>query len=149
MPLGLVSLARTVAVGLIREEGTAVPGQHSPVSSAESGAVVTKATIRAADRLKISAKTLAEIIGVSEVTISRIRRGSSALEPGTKPFELAVLFVQLFRSLDAIVGGDAEVAAGWLVSLNTTLKPRPIEKLQTMAGLVDLIAYLDARRALA
>lgn len=125
-----------------------MPGQHFPVSSAESGAVVTKAAIRAADKLNISAETLAAIIGVSEVTISRIRRGGSALEPGTKPFELAVLFVQLFRSLDAIVGGDDEVAASWLESPNTTLDTRPIEKLQTVAGLVDIIAYLEARRAL-
>lgn len=125
-----------------------MPGQRFPRSSAESGAVVTEAAIRAADQLKITAETLAAVIGVSEVTISRIRRGRSALEPGTKPFELSVLFVQLFRSLDAIVGGDAEAAASWLVSLNTTLNASPIEKLQTVAGLADVIAYLDARRAL-
>ncbi len=126
-----------------------MPGQHPPVSSAESGAIVTKAAIRAADQLKISAETLAAIIGVNEVTISRIRRGGSAFEPGTKPFELAVLFVQLFSALDAIVGGDEEVVISWLVSPNTALDARPIEKLQTVAGLVGVIAYLDARRALA
>ena len=51
-------------------------------------------------------------------------------------------------ALDAIAGGDHEVAASWLVSPNTTLDAQPIEKLQTVAGLVDVIAYLDARRAL-
>lgn len=125
-----------------------MPGQYTHASTAEHAAVVTKAVIRGADQLKISAETLAAIIGVSEVTISHIRRGRSALELGTKPFELAVLFVQLYRSLDAIVGGDHEVAASWLVSPNTTLDARPIEKLQTVAGLVDVIAYLDARCAL-
>jgi len=124
-----------------------VPGPHSPVSPEASGAVAAKAAIRAADQLKISAETLAAIIGVSEFAISRIRQGSSGLEPGTKPFELAVLFVQFFRSLDAIVGGDDEVAASWLVSPNVALDARPIEKLQTVAGLVDVIGYLDARRA--
>lgn len=125
-----------------------MPGQHSSVSSSESGAVVTRAAIRAADQLKVSAETLAAIIGVSEVTISHLRRGCSALEPGTEPFDLAILFVQLFRSLDAAVGGDEEVAADWLVSPNTALNARPIEKLQTMAGLVDVIAYLGTLRAL-
>lgn len=125
-----------------------MPSQRSPVSSAESGAVVTKAAIRAANQLKISSVTFAAIIGVSEATISRIRRGGSGLEPGTKPFELAVLFVQLFHSLDAIVGGDDEIAASWLRNPNTTFDARPIEKLQTVGGLVDVIAYLDARRAL-
>jgi len=125
-----------------------VRGQHPPVSSAESGAVIAKAAIRAADQLKISAETLAAIIGVSELTISRLRRDGSGLEPGMKPFELAVLFVQLFRVLDAIVGGDEEAAASWLVSSNSTLNAPPIEMLQTVAGLVDVIAYLDARRVL-
>jgi hypothetical protein len=114
----------------------------------EAGPVVTKAVVRAADRLGVTARVLAVIIGVSEATVSRMRRGEFRLEPGTKPFELAVLFVRLFRSLDAIVGGDDRVAASWLGNPNTALDARPIEKVRTVSGLVDVIAYLDARRAL-
>ncbi|MGV3650459.1 MAG: MbcA/ParS/Xre antitoxin family protein [Devosia sp.] len=112
------------------------------------GPVLTKAVIRAADRLGVTAGTLATIIGVSEASVSRMKRGSFALEPGSKPFELGVLFIRLFRSLDAIVGGEEAVAARWLVSPNTALDARPIEKMQSVSGLVDVIAYLDARRAL-
>ncbi len=36
--------------------------------------------------------------------------GAYQLDAGSKPFELAVLFLRLFRSLDAIVGGDTAVA---------------------------------------
>ena len=114
----------------------------------EAGAVITKAAIRAADQLGVTARILATVIGVSEATVSRMKRGEFGLEPGTKPFELAVLFVRLFRSLDAITGGDDKVAASWLANPNTALDARPIEKLQTVSGLVDVIAYLDARRAL-
>jgi uncharacterized protein (DUF2384 family) len=114
----------------------------------EAGAVVTKAVLRAADQLGVTARILAAVIGVSEATVSRMKRGEFGLEPGTKPFELAVLFVRLFRSLDAIAGGDDKVAASWLSHPNTVLDARPIEKLQTVSGLVDVIAYLDARRAL-
>lgn len=114
----------------------------------EAGPVVTKAVVRAADRLGVTARVLAAIIGVSEASVSRMKRGDFRLEPGTKPFELAVLFVRLFRSLDAIVGGDDRVAASWLGNPNTALDGRPIEKLRTVSGLVDVIAYLDARRAL-
>ena len=117
-------------------------------SRPEATAVVTKAVVRAADSLRLTARTLATVIGVSEATVSRMKRREFGLEPGTKPFELAVLFIRLFRSLDAIVGGDDEVAASWLVNPNTSLDARPIEKLQTVSGLVDVIAYLDARRAL-
>jgi uncharacterized protein (DUF2384 family) len=114
----------------------------------EVGAVVTKAVIRAATRLSVTARILAGIIGVSEATVSRMKRGEFGLEPGTKAFELAVLFIRLFRSLDAIAGGDEKLAANWLANPNTALDARPIEKLQSISGLVDVVAYLDARRAL-
>lgn len=114
----------------------------------DPGRVVSTVALRAAERLQINARTLAGIIGVSEATISRMKRNEFGLEPGAKSFELALLFVRLFRSLDAIVGGDEQVAAMWLVNPNRTLEARPIDKLQSVSGLVDVIAYLDARRAL-
>lgn len=114
----------------------------------EAGMVITKAVVRAAERLRLTARILSAVIGVSEATVSRMKRQEFGLEPGTKPFELGVLFVRLFRSLDAIVGGDDAVAAAWLTNPNLALDARPIEKLQTVSGLVDVIAYLDARRAL-
>lgn len=117
-------------------------------TAAAENAVITKATLRAADLLDITARTLALVIGVSEATVSRMRRQEFLLERGTKPFELAVLFVRLFRSLDAIVGGDETVARTWLRNPNTTLDGTPLEKILTIAGLVDVIAYLDSRRAL-
>ncbi|MDX8448942.1 antitoxin Xre/MbcA/ParS toxin-binding domain-containing protein [Mesorhizobium captivum] len=121
-----------------------------PVAAAPAAenAVITKATLRAADLLDITARTLALVIGVSEATVSRMRKQEFLLERGTKPFELAVLFVRLFRSLDAIVGGDETVARAWLKNPNTALDGMPLEKILTIAGLVDVIAYLDSRRAL-
>jgi hypothetical protein len=123
--------------------------QH-PVAAGrpEAGPVVTRAVVRAADQLRLTARVLATAIGVSEATVSRMKRGEFDLEPGTKPFELGVLFLRLFRSLDAIAGGDNAVAAAWLANANSALEARPIEKLQTVSGLVDVIAYLDTRRAL-
>ncbi|MDG4907770.1 MULTISPECIES: MbcA/ParS/Xre antitoxin family protein [unclassified Mesorhizobium] len=117
-------------------------------ATAAENAVITKATLRAADLLEITARTLALVIGVSEATVSRMRKQEFLLERGTKPFELAVLFVRLFRSLDAIVGGDETVARAWLKKPNTALDGTPLEKILTIAGLVDVIAYLDSRRAL-
>ena len=110
-------------------------------------AVLTKAVLRAAEQLGITAKTLATVIGVSEATLSRTKRGDFVLQAGTKPFELAVLFVRMFGSLDAIVGGDATSARSWLNNRNEVLDGRPVEKIRTIAGIMDVIAYLDARRA--
>lgn len=116
--------------------------------SSNEGAVLTKATIRAADKLEVSQKVLATIIGVSESVVSRMRSGSFALERASgKSFELAALFIRLYRSLDAIVGGDEVVARAWLKNENTVLQSRPIDLVQKVQGLIDVIQYLDARRA--
>jgi hypothetical protein len=53
----------------------------------------------------------------------------------------------MYRSLDAIVGGNPTTAASWFSSYNTTLEARPIETVQTISGLINVIQYLDARRA--
>lgn len=119
--------------------------QALPVKEA---AVLTKAVISAADQLGVSARSLSAILGVSEATVSRMRRSDFLLERGSKPFELGVLFVRLFRSLDAIVGGDQSVAKAWIRNSNVALDGRPLEKIATIAGLIDVIAYLDSRRAL-
>ncbi|HLH97769.1 MAG TPA: antitoxin Xre/MbcA/ParS toxin-binding domain-containing protein [Xanthobacteraceae bacterium] len=116
---------------------------RDPVPSDSS--IVIKALVRAADRLDVPNKTVAKIIGVSEASFSRMRRGDYLLEG--KPLELAVMFVRLYRSLDAVGGGDDTVARAWLRNTNTALKDYPIDLIQTVAGLTDVIQYLDARRA--
>jgi hypothetical protein len=123
--------------------------QKAPLKAVTAEAsVVTKAALRAAERLSLRSVALARIVGVSEPTVSRMRKGEYVLEPGQKPFELAVLFVRLYRSLDAIVGGNDAVAADWIKNKNTVLDATPLELIQTVAGLTDVIAYLDSRRAL-
>lgn len=110
--------------------------------------VVTRAVLRAGSCLGLTNRAVGRIIGVSEATVSRMSSGDYVLARGDKSFELAVLLVRLFRSLDAIVGGDEATARSWLRSENTVLGAQPIEKIQTISGLVDVIAYLDARRAI-
>jgi uncharacterized protein (DUF2384 family) len=116
-------------------------------AAVSEGAVVTRAVVRAAARLSMSQKALSGIIGVSEATVSRMSAGTHTLAPGEKPFELAVLFVRLFRALDAMVGGDEAVARAWLRNPNLALGAVPLTLVQSVAGLVHVVAYLDARRA--
>ena len=120
-----------------------------PAAPAARAAVVTKGVMRAADRLALPNRSLAAVLGLSEATVSRMGAGSYQLDPGGKPYELAVLFLRLFRSLDAIVGGDAAVARAWLRNANTALGAAPITSIESVAGLVNVVAYLDHRRALA
>jgi uncharacterized protein (DUF2384 family) len=109
--------------------------------------VVTKAATRAADRLGLKNNVLCRVVGLSEPTISRMRKGHYVIDPNHKSFELALLFVRLFRSLDAVVGGDETVAADWLANNNTSLNGKPIDLIQSISGLISVITYLDSRRA--
>jgi len=113
-------------------------------SQADAGAILTKAVVHAAERLDVTAKSLAAVLGVSQATLSRMKKGVFTLEVNTKSLELGVLFVRLFRSLDA---SDEAVAHSWLNNPKIALDGRPAEKIRTVAGLVDVIAYLDAGRA--
>ena len=99
------------------------------------------------DPLGLTNKVLATVIGVSEATVSRMRSGDTYSSAEQKSFELAVLFVRLYRSLDAIVGGDDAVAASWLKNRNTALDAEPLALIQTVPGLMNASQYLDARRA--
>ena len=119
-----------------------------PALAADKAAVLAKATLRAATQLGMTDKALAAVIGLSATSVSRMRNSGYPLQPTQKSFELAVLFVRLYRSLDAIVGGDDAVASAWLKNHNTALNGQPIKLIQTVPGLMNVIHYLDARRAI-
>ncbi len=120
---------------------------QSPLDMPSRGAVLTKAALAAADRLGLTARALARIIGVSEPTVSRMKRGDLGLEEGTKPYELAALLVRVFRSLDAVTGGDEPVARAWVQAENLALAGIPAAMMSSVQGLCDVVTYLDARRA--
>jgi hypothetical protein len=115
--------------------------------AADTAAVLSRATVRAARLLEVAQSDLAAIIGVSGATLSRVANGRKALEPGSKPWQLAALFVRLFRSLDAIVGSDDAAARSWLRSDNRALGGVPLTLIRDPAGLVRTVDYLDAARA--
>ncbi|WP_429563177.1 antitoxin Xre-like helix-turn-helix domain-containing protein [Paraburkholderia sp. MM6662-R1] len=84
-------------------------------------ATLSKAAVRAATALRISQATLADVLGVSRASVSGLVAGSYQLEQSRgKEWELALLLVRLFRSLDAIVG-PGEKAQTWMMSESTAL----------------------------
>ncbi len=121
--------------------------QLKPTAASQEGRVITKAALAASERLGLTAARLSDILGISAPTVSRMKRQDFCLEPGSKPFELAVLLIRVFRSLDAIVGGDDTVSRAWLQNHNDALAGVPAEKLTSITGLLDVLFYLDARRA--
>jgi hypothetical protein len=109
--------------------------------------IITKATVRAADRLGLTGVLLSNIIGVSEANISRMRNGKYIIPENSKVSELSILLLRVFRSLDAIVDGDENTTKSWMKNVNTALGDAPINKIVTVQGLIDVLTYLDARRA--
>lgn len=112
----------------------------------DEAAVLSKAVTRAALLLGLTQKQVAEALGMSGPSASRLFAGRYRLSRSrAKEWELGVLFVRLFRSLDALWGHE-ESARSWLKSYNTGLGATPVELLGTAAGLVRVVDYLDNAR---
>jgi uncharacterized protein (DUF2384 family) len=120
--------------------------QQSDVKAGPS-ATLTKAVVRAAGFLALSQAALADVLGVSSATASRLVGGSYALQPvRRREWEFALLFLRLYRSLDAIVGNDRD-AQTWLRNDNRALGARPLDLIRSAEGLVRVVHYLDASRS--
>ena len=113
----------------------------------EAGMVLSKATSRASRMLGLSGAALARTIGLSEPTVSRLLHGDKLLDPSSKEGELALLLVRVFRSLDALVGTDDQKRLVWMTTHNKALGGVPQQLVQSAAGLVATLNYLDGMRA--
>ena len=122
----------------------ATRAQAEPVAD---GAVVTKAAMRAAARLGLPNRSVARVLGVSEATVSRMGTGTYLLKTDDKAFELALMFLRLFRSLDALSGGDEQTSRAWLRNENVALGGVPVALIESLSGMIHVVGYLDARRA--
>lgn len=109
--------------------------------------VLTAAVLRAAALLELNQARIAEILGLSTATVSRMANGAYTLDAGKKEWEMAALFVRLFRSLDSLVGSNDAAARAWLNGKNRALGDRPANLIRSTEGLVRAVHYLDAARS--
>jgi hypothetical protein len=113
---------------------------------ADPGLTMSKAVVRSAQFLGINQAVLADALGLSRASVSRLVSGAYRLDPGRKKeWELAVLLVRVFRSLDA-VAGHGDQARAWIAGPNLALGGRPLDLIRTAEGLVRTVHYLDAAR---
>jgi transcriptional regulator with XRE-family HTH domain len=115
--------------------------------SEERESIVTSALCKAAQKLGFTQSELAEILGVSKSTASRLMKGSHTLREDQKEYEIAVIFLRIFRSLDAITGGEDRVNVSWMRNENTALSGVPAAMIKNLTGLMNVVTYLDAQRA--
>lgn len=115
-----------------------------PDYAPQTAAAVSKAVLRASEYLGLKQKEFAQIVGLSQSKVSHLWANNYELNPLRKnEWENSILFIRLFRSLDAIVS-DKEAARIWLRGANTALGDTPFNVIQSLEGLVNVVTYLDA-----
>ena len=113
------------------------------VQEAEENRVIAKATLAAQACLSLTRKDLAAILRTSEPTVSRMSAGKF----GKAVRENALLFLRIYRSLNAILAGNDRNARGWLMAPNKHLDQVPLNLMTAnMDGMVKVANYLDAMR---
>src|ERR1700683_1937896 len=120
--------------------------RSSPKTKPEPRRVLTGAVLRASALLDITQSSLAQILGLSPSTVSRMANGTYTLDIQKKEWELGALFVRLFRFLDALIRANDTAARGWLNAQNQGLVGRPIDLIRSTEGLVRVVQYLDSAR---
>lgn len=113
----------------------------------EKVSALSSAVTRIADLWGFSNAKLGAVLGLSAATVSRLRAGSTMLDPASKSFEAGQFLLRLFRGLDALLGSDDAAAKGWLDTPNLDLGNKPIERIDTMRGLIEICDYVDFYRA--
>ncbi|MEN8175314.1 MAG: MbcA/ParS/Xre antitoxin family protein [Pseudomonadota bacterium] len=102
--------------------------------------VLAKGLLNAGKALGVPQTDLGKAIGKDRTSISR------GLDPASKAGELALLVIRAYRSLYALVGGDAENMRHWMHTENRHTGGIPADQIRTVQGLTTVVAYLDALR---
>jgi hypothetical protein len=114
----------------------------SAIQKEPQSEVVMKAFRNAVNFMGLSQAQGARLLGKTRATLER--------KPGfahhSIEFELQVLFIRLYRSLYAIMGGDQSAMRHWFNTDNTHLHGAPVELIKRVSGLVETNQYLDAMR---
>ncbi|GAB5413760.1 MAG: hypothetical protein Cons2KO_13630 [Congregibacter sp.] len=103
--------------------------------------VLGRSLLAAAEELGISKSALGDIIGRDRTTIVR-----NGIDPESKAGELALIFIRIYRSLYALMGGDTENMRHFLHTENRGTHGVPAEQLRHVRGLIAVSTYLDAMR---
>lgn len=122
-------------------------GQHPVDTTPDMARVVGTALCRAREGLGLTLQQTSAIVGLSSAFLSKLGHGRTALEPGSKPFQLSLMLIRIYRSLFPLAGGDEDAMRAWLAADNSDLGAPPLAMLANPAGLTHVLDYLDGERA--
>lgn len=104
-------------------------------------ALLGKALVNAGSALGLTRAEVADIVGRNRTGLLR-----DGIDPASKAGELALLFIRLYRSVYALVGGDPAAMKHWLNTENRYFGEVPADMVRSAEGLVRVLHYLDAMR---
>jgi hypothetical protein len=108
--------------------------------------VLRKALINACHKLEITPKEFGDLMGVKGSSYSRFignAKDHYHIDPNSKNGEAALMFLNIYKALFAINGGDLESCRVWLRTKNKSLGNVPIEMMASMKGMVAVLYYLE------
>jgi uncharacterized protein (DUF2384 family) len=97
--------------------------------STMSPALLTKALLRSAEQLNLSAE-LSQLLQIAADEAARLQQGSRLLDPEKHEWDNALKIVGLFRTLIELLG-TSERARTWLGTPNDTLGAKPVDLIRT------------------
>lgn len=112
-------------------------------SSLSKEAVLSKAMFNASKHLGLSDTELARALGISDTTICQLAAFERLLDPDSIEGQRALMLIQTFRALDALVGGETTARITWMNSYNESIGDMPKQAVQTLSGLELTLAYLN------
>ena len=107
----------------------------------EETAVLSKALLSAGKSLGMTQSQIGRAVGRDRTSLPR------GIESTSKAGELALLLIRCYRSLYVLVGGKDADLAHWMSTENYHTAGIPIEQVQNVTGLVQVVEYLDAMRS--
>lgn len=113
-------------------------------SSLSKEAVLSKAMLNASEHLGLSHTELARLLGISDTTMSQLAAFECLLTPDSAEGQRALMLIQTFRALDALVGGETAARITWMNSYNESIGDIPKLAVQTLSGLELTLAYLNS-----
>src|SRR6516164_1660934 len=97
------------------------PAPAAPLLAERRSRTLTKAIVRVAGQLGLAQAELGKVLGVSASTVSRMFKHEWLIPENDKTWELAAMLLRIFRSLDALVGGNEHHVREWFHAENTHL----------------------------
>ena len=116
-------------------------------TSSTANAVLGKAFIRAGEGLGLDDTELSAVLNEHVSTVRLLRHGHELLQSGTNAWSRALLLIELYQSLLALVGTEQN-AKIWLSSNNRGLSSRPRDLITCRPGLEQVVQYLAATSSL-